>query len=147
PEAVAHLLQALALAQRMRASAPREQLLSELDECRDWLDRCATTAPVNYRHLVHLVDAERAWAPGDLDAAAGAFDAALFGSGNRSRPWHRALIAERAALYYLERGLDYLGHTLITEAWHRYEAWGANAKAAQLEAAYPFLRGASTTQR
>jgi diguanylate cyclase (GGDEF)-like protein len=133
----------LALAQRIRSDPhqPPGAMLAEIDTCRQWLSERAADAPFNYLHMSLLVDAERAWAVGDTTAATAAFDAALTESETRSRPWHHALIAERAALYHLEHGLEYQGRTLITEARRRYDAWGATAKVAQLDRAYPFLRG------
>ncbi|MDQ1721622.1 MAG: hypothetical protein QOI26_1356, partial [Pseudonocardiales bacterium] len=148
-ESVAHLFQALALAQRIRTD-PRQApdaMLAEIDTCRQWLSERAVDAPFNYLHMVRLVDAERAWAVGDTTAATAAFDAALTESENRSRPWHRALIAERAALHHLDHGLEYHGRILMIEARRRYDAWGATAKVAQLDRTYPFLRGSLTTGR
>ena len=56
------------------------------------------------------------------------------------RPWHEALIAERAAGFYLAHGLDQAGHELLAQARRHYAAWGASAKVAQLDWAYPTLR-------
>jgi diguanylate cyclase (GGDEF)-like protein len=138
---LAHLLQALALAERVRATAPadRPAVLAELDVCRDWLAARAADAPGNFLHLLRLVDAERAWATDDFPAAVGAFDAALREVEPRHRPWHRALITERAALCHLAYGLEHTGHTLLGEARRAYEAWGATAKVRELADRYPFL--------
>ena len=56
------------------------------------------------------------------------------------RPWHRALITERAARFYLAHGLDQTGYDLLAQARQDYAAWGATAKVAQLDWAYPALR-------
>src|SRR5439155_991565 len=74
----------------------REALLSELDEVMGWLAARAVDAPENFLHLLRLVEAERAWAVGDFRAAALGFDAARREAAGRRRPWHRALITERA---------------------------------------------------
>jgi diguanylate cyclase (GGDEF)-like protein len=141
---LAHLLQALALAERVRSAASAEltavsAALAELDACRDWLAARAADAPGNFLHLLRLVDAERAGATGDFPAAVVAFDAALREVGPRQRPWHRALITERAALYHLAHGLEHTGHTLLGEARRWYELWGATAKVRELDRRYPFL--------
>jgi diguanylate cyclase (GGDEF)-like protein len=138
----AYLLQALALARRTRIAAPNERVrvLAELDVCRDWLALRAADAPGNFRHLLRLVEAERAWAVGDFRAAASAFDAALHEAAPRQRPWHRALIAERAAAFHLGHGLEYAGRQLLAEALRQYQAWGATAKVRELGRAYPYLR-------
>ena len=103
PTAVARLLRGLALAGQARASHgdQRGALLSELDEVTRWLAARAADAPDNFLHLLRLLEAERAWAVGDFRAAALAFDAARREVAQRQRPWHRALITERAARFYL----------------------------------------------
>ena len=141
PTAVARLLRALALAGQARdADADADQrggLLAELDELTRWMAARAADAPDNFLHLLRLVEAERAWAAGDFRAAALAFDAARHEAAQRQRPWHRALIAEHAARFYLARGLEHAGHDLLAQARQEYLAWGATAKVAQLDWAYP----------
>jgi len=140
--AVARLLCGLALAGQARASDGDERggLLSELDEVTQWLATHAADAPDNFLHLLRLLEAERAWAAADFRAAALAFDAARREAAGRQRPWHRALIAERAARFHLAHGLDHAGHDLLAQARHDYLAWGATAKVDQLDWAYPALQ-------
>jgi len=137
--AVARLLRGLALAQQARAADAdeREGLLSELDDVTGWLAAHAANAPDNFLHLLRLLEAERAWAAGDFRAAALAFDAAELEVARRQRPWHRALIAERAGGFYLAHALDHAGHDLLARARQYYLSWGAAAKVAQLDWAYP----------
>ena len=78
-----------------------------------WLADRAAAAPVNFLHLLRLVEAERAWAVGDFHAAVLAFDAARHEAAQRRRPWHRALIAEHAARFCLAHGVDHAGHDLL----------------------------------
>jgi PAS domain S-box-containing protein len=142
--ALAHLVQALALAERLRSEpltgAEREAVSAELDGCREWLAARAADAPVNFSHLVRLVDAERAWASGAEWAAAREFDAAQHEVSGRSRPWHRAFILERAAAFHLAHGLGHTGYRLLAEARHAWQAWGATGKVRELDRVYPFLR-------
>ena len=105
-----------------------------------WLAARAADAPDNFLHLLRLLEAERAWAVGDFQAAVLAFDAARREAAQRQRPWHRALIAERAARFYLAHGVDHAGYDLLAQARQEYLAWGATAKADQLDWAYPALR-------
>jgi signal transduction histidine kinase len=142
PTAVARLLRGLALAGQARAGDGGElgARLAELDEVTRWLAARAADAPDNFLHLLRLAEAERAWTAGDFRAAALAFDAARREAALRQRPWHRALIAERTARFYLAHGLDHAGHELLAQARHEYIAWGATAKAGQLDWAYPALR-------
>jgi signal transduction histidine kinase len=141
PSALARLLRGLALAGEVRANHDDDgRLLSELDEVTGWLAARAVDAPDNFLHLLRLLEAERAWALGDFRAAALGFDAARREVAGRPRPWHRALITERAARFLLARSLDHAGFELLAQARQHYLAWGASAKVDQLDWAYPALR-------
>jgi signal transduction histidine kinase len=59
----------------------------------------------------------------------------------RRRPWHRALIAERAARFFLAHGVEQTGYDLLAHARSDYLAWGAAAKVGQIDWAYPPLGG------
>jgi PAS domain S-box-containing protein len=143
PVVQARLLRVLAIGEQLRAGVPdaeRAELTAELEACHAWLAARAADAPVNFGHVLSLMDAELAWATGDHWAAAEAFDTALRDLDGRSRPFHRALTAERAASFHLERGLERVGRGLLAEARRHYAAWGAVAKVRDLDRAYPFLR-------
>ena len=141
PIALTRLLRGLALAAQIRARRDDERAgaRAELDEVTGWLAARATDAPANFLHLLRLLEAERAWALGDLRAAELGFDAARREVAGRPRPWHRALITERAARFYLARSLDHLGFQLLAQARQHYLVWGATAKVDQLDWAYPAL--------
>ena len=145
--AVARVLRGFALAAGARAAAADERpgLLAELEELIGWLGARAEDAPMNFLHLLRLLEAERAWAAGDMGAAALAFDAARDEVAGRQRPWHRALITERAARFALARGLQQVGVELLGQARQMYLSWGASAKVAQLDSAYPVLRSPADT--
>ncbi|MDT7586422.1 MAG: hypothetical protein QOE32_3972, partial [Pseudonocardiales bacterium] len=114
PIALARLLRGLALAGEVRASHDHDDaLLAELDEMTGWLAARAADAPDNFLHLLRLLEAERAWALGDFRAAALGFEAALREAASRQRPWHRALITERAARFFLARSYDHAGFELL----------------------------------
>jgi signal transduction histidine kinase len=142
PTALARLLRGMALAEQARGAddGERAAVLAELDEMSGWLAARAADAPENFLHLLRLLDAERAWAVRDFRAAAQAFDTARQEVAKRQRPWHRALITERAARFHLAHGLDQAGRDLLAEARYHYGAWGAAAKVAQLDWAYPALQ-------
>src|SRR4051794_5257104 len=139
PGATGRLVRGPASAAQERPADPvqRTALLAELDEMSDWLAARATDAPANFLHLLRLLEAERAWATGDFRAAATAFDAARREVGRQQRPWHRAVITEHAARFALAHGLDQAGSDLLAEARLLCDAWGATAKVAQLDWAYP----------
>jgi diguanylate cyclase (GGDEF)-like protein len=134
PVALAHTLQGLALARRLRRAetSGKATLRTEFDASRTWLARRAADAPGNYLHLVHLLDAELAWADGDYWAAHRAFDDGITLAHRAQRPWHQALLTERAALLHLEQGLSNAGQPLMAAAYGVYEAWGADAKLRQI---------------
>jgi signal transduction histidine kinase len=136
------LLRGLALAEEARATDgdARDRLLAELDDLTRWLAGWVADAPDNFVHQLRLIEAERAWAVGDFRAAVLAFDAARRDVADRRRPWHKALIAERAARFYLAHGVERAGHDLLAEARHDYLGWGATAKVDQIDWAYPPLR-------
>ncbi|RSM70110.1 hypothetical protein DMB66_09590 [Actinoplanes sp. ATCC 53533] len=140
--ALARLLRCLSLARRLRTAGGDAGLVGELTVTRQWLARRAADAPGNFRHLLHLVDAEQAWALGDFAAAIRLFDAGLHEVARR--PWHQALLAERAGRFHLEQGLPHAGRNLLTEARDGYRRWGAGSKVARLEAEHAFLRGTAT---
>jgi diguanylate cyclase (GGDEF)-like protein len=139
--AAAYLLSALASAEQARAApaADRDVPLDQLDQAIDWIAARADDAPYNFLHLLRLVEAERAWARDDFRAASFAFDAAAREAASRQRPWHRALILERAGRFWLAHGMASLGHTLLGDARRAYLAYGAAAKVDQLRWAYPTL--------
>ncbi|MES2264017.1 MAG: diguanylate cyclase [Pseudomonadota bacterium] len=137
-----YVLQALALAQRAQAAPESERtaLWAQFDQCRDWMARRAADAPVNFLHLLKLIDAEQAWAQGDAGAAGMLFDDALCEAEKRQRPWHHALIAERAGLCQLALGMRHAGRMLLADARRRYLTWGAAAKVRHMEDRHDFLR-------
>jgi hypothetical protein len=105
-------------------------LLAELDELIGWLAARAENAPMNFLHMLRLLEAQRAWAAGDAGPAALAFDAARDEVAARQRPWHRALISERAAHFNFAQGLRHIGFELLAQSRQEYLAWGATAKVA-----------------
>ncbi|WP_053076750.1 AAA family ATPase [Caenimonas sp. SL110] len=117
-----------------------------LAHCRQWLAARAADQPYNFMHLLALVDAESAWARGDMNAAVETFDRALVLAQTRQRPWHCALITERAGIFHLEAGLQYTGRKLLAEARDRYERWGASAKVARMVSEHAFLRSEEDSQ-
>jgi diguanylate cyclase (GGDEF)-like protein len=141
--AMAYVLHALALAQRLRATAALERSagLAELDRSRDWVKQRASEAPDNFLYALRLIEGERAWAVGDFATGSVAFEAALIEAQLQRSPQHEALVAERAGLFYLEHGLKRYGRLLLLDAFRLYERWGATGKARRLEAEHPFMLG------
>ncbi|KPM50718.1 serine/threonine protein kinase [Frankia sp. R43] len=154
--AVARLTLAIALAAQVRAAGAQDAgaqdaeqhdtPLRELDTSIEWLAARAADAPSNFLPLLRLVEAERAWAVGNFHEAAYAFDVALREVSVRIRPWHRALVLERAARFYLAHAMEEAGHALLATARRQYLEWGATAKVSQLDWAYPGLRSSTLAE-
>ena len=144
--AIARVLQALALAEKARSlpAAERAPVLEELDNtCLKWLALRAADAPENFMHLLRWVEAERAWAADSVWVAGAAFDTAVQEAALHSRPWHRALINERAALFQMNQGMEHSARPLLMQACEIYEAWGAEGKVRELRRTHAFLRAGS----
>lgn len=134
-------LRGVSAAQQLRAGvAPRAQLLARLEASRDALHAWSGPSPANFGHLALFLDAEHAALTGDPATAMRAYDAALQAADLVVRPWHHALIAERAGLFALDQGWTRAGLALLSEARRRYGDWGASAKVQALERAHPDLR-------
>lgn len=146
---IAHVLQALALAHRARTgpAGERDALLEEFDGHRTWLAARAEDAPGNFRHLLHLLDAERAWAVDDFRTAIRTFDEAQREVSRHRRPWHQGLILERAAEFNEEYGIEQSAEALLVRARARYQAWGAVAKVRDIDRRHPAVRGVQTGPR
>jgi diguanylate cyclase (GGDEF)-like protein len=144
-----HLIQALALAHRIRQAdvPPGEEVLAEFAENRDWLSRRADDAPANFTHLRHLVDAELAWATGDKWTAVTRFEAAMQAARTGRHGWQTPYVIERAALFHLASDLGHTARPLLAEARRAYAAWGIAGKVRRMELEHPFLRIAGGTQR
>jgi GAF domain-containing protein/HPt (histidine-containing phosphotransfer) domain-containing protein len=143
--ALARVLQGLALAEKARAlpAAERPPVIAELDACLAWLTTRAADAPENFLHLQRWLEAERAWASDTVWAAGMAFDVAVQEAALHDRPWHRALILERAGLFHLAHGMEEGARPLMLQACDLYDAWGAAGKTRELRRAHPFLRAGS----
>jgi predicted ATPase/signal transduction histidine kinase len=141
----AYLFAALARAWQLQrgnsSAADAAVLMAELQECRVWLEGRAADQPYNFLHLSLLVQAEQAWALGDMWKAATTFDAAVVEANARQRPWHKALITERAGLFGLAHGLAGAGRYMLAKARDHYQSWGAIAKADQMQREHVFLQG------
>jgi diguanylate cyclase (GGDEF)-like protein len=141
---LAHVFAAMSSAQRLRdagagteAGQPHLKVLTRIS---GWLAQRAEEAPANYLHLLHLVDAERLWAEGEIVAAGQAYERAMAGAAKRHRPWHGAWITERAARFWLAHGFERAGRWLIAEAARLYNDWGASGKVRVLLEEFTFLR-------
>jgi PAS domain S-box-containing protein len=101
----------------------------------------------NFEHIVALFDAELAGLAGDLDRAAALFAKARSLAAAQNNPLLEALVCERTAATLLVRGQPRLAVGPLLDARDRYSRWGAFAKVAQLDEAWPELAAATGTGR
>lgn len=127
PTALANMLHSLALIARLRtADAPaRSVLLGQLDQNQAWLAGRAADAPMNFSHLFDLVEAQRLDALGQPWAALQTFEQAMRAAQAHQRPWHHALITERAGQCAMRHGQEHAGRALLARAHDLYRHWGA----------------------
>ena len=138
---LANILQSLSLLVQFRAAAAtdRPALLQQIHSNQQWLSDRAEAAPMNFRHLYELVEAERFDALDQPWKAIQAFQQAMRLAQAQRRPGHLALITERAGLFSLRRELEYSGRGLLVRAHELYLAWGAIGKAETMRTLLPFL--------
>ncbi|MBL0726457.1 AAA family ATPase [Piscinibacter sp. HJYY11] len=147
--AVARALRVLSLADQLRSAAEEDKpkLVEELDATLAWVKARATDAPANFAHLAAWLDAERAWALESVWTAGAAFDAAVTAAKDVPRPWHKALIHERAALFRLSQGMEEAAKPILFAACELYDAWGAAGKVKELRRQHAFLRSGKGLSR
>ncbi len=100
------------------------------------LRRWADSAPMNFLHKVHLVEAER-WRTARPDQAAIHYERAIELALAHGYQHDTALAQEYAAEFYLERGMERLGRNYLRECYASYRRWGANAVLRRIENTYP----------
>jgi diguanylate cyclase (GGDEF)-like protein len=137
----AHLMQGLALAQRLQdgSAADVPAQAAELDAVCAWMAARAVDAPANFLYMQRWLEAERAWAQGEGWEATRLFNLALQEVAKTRSPLHHALMLERCALLQYAEGMEEFGAQLLVDAMDGYRAWGATAKVAQMQARHAFL--------
>jgi PAS domain S-box-containing protein len=141
---IAGVLSAVHRAGRARTmpEAQRTAALRTLRGDLQWVVKRAEDAPMNFLHLQHWLEAELAWTSRDNWTACAAFETAIVEAEKHHRPWHHALITERAGRFHLAHGHERHALGLITQARVAYDAWGAAGKVRALEQEFEFLRQA-----
>jgi PAS domain S-box-containing protein len=122
-------------------AAERLELIERLrEEQLPWVAQRAVDMPQNYLHLLWWLEAELAWTADDTWAAGAKFERAVKAAADHRRPWHHALISERAARFHLDHGFDRTGRALLRQARDAYAAWGADGKVKALHDEFAELR-------
>jgi predicted ATPase/signal transduction histidine kinase len=118
-------------------TAEQEALLAKITSNQKILQKRAHHAPMNFQHKYDLVEAERARVLGQKWEAAALYEKAITGARENEYLQEEALAYELAAKFYLAQGMEKIAHTYLTEAYQRYQRWGALAKLKHLERQYP----------
>ena len=125
----------------------KEEILTQVDDNQDTLEKLARSAPPNYRHKHHLVEAERMRVlGGESDVILSHYDQAIALSGESEFIHEEALADELAARYLLSQGLKTPARTHLQAALEKYETWGAKRKVAHLRSRYPGLIADNRTE-
>lgn len=114
-------------------------LWQQVEENQQMMERWGRSAPMNYRHKVDLVEAERQRLLGQKLIAIELYDQAIAGAKAQEYLQDEALANELAAKFYLNWGKETIAQVYFQEASYCYLRWGATAKVRHLETHYPTL--------
>ena len=118
----------------------KEEILTQVHDHQETLEKLARCAPSNYLHKHHLVEAERLRVlDGEPDTIMYHYDQAIVLSGESEFIHEEALANELAARYLLNQGQSDDARAYLRSAMEKYEAWGAKRKVAHLKSRYPGL--------
>ena len=118
---------------RTSSALDRKAVRSVIKKLRKW----AASAPMNYEHRLHLVQAEFARVLGRDAAARDHYDKAILLAGQNRYINDGALAAGLAGRYYFERGVTHAARAYLRDAHYAYTQWGAHALARRLDASFP----------
>ncbi len=118
----------------------KEEILTQVNDNQALLEKLARSAPPNYRHKHHLVEAERMRVlEGESDAIMHHYDQAIALARESEFIHEEALANELAARYLLNQGQNDTARSYLRSAMEQYEIWGAKRKVAHLKSRYPGL--------
>ena len=118
----------------------KEEILTQVNDNQALLEKLARSAPPNYRHKHHLVEAERMRVlEGQSDALLSHYDQAIALARESEFIHEEALANELAARYLLNQGQSDAARSYLRSALEKYEVWGAKRKVAHLKSRYPGL--------
>ena len=141
PSVVFHMVDALAALAVLPSATGSQKgvLLKRVRGQITALRKLAKHAPQNYLHRMHLAQAELHRVEGRTDAAIASYDRAIELAREHGFVQDEALAGELAARFYLASGKSKVARTYMSDAHQAHVAWGATAKAKQLERAFPEL--------
>ncbi len=108
-------------------------LRRQLKKMRQWSKLC----PANYESRYLLMEAERLKVTGRFKDAVKMYEAAVKSADEHGHTNIKAMANERAAICYLNEGIEEPAWAYINAAFKAYRKWGAKAKVTELEKRYP----------
>jgi predicted ATPase/signal transduction histidine kinase len=115
------------------------EILAQVDIHQTTIYQWAQTAPMNYLHKWHLIEAEKQRVLGNRAAALEHYDQAVAGAKKHHFVQEEALANELATKFYLDWGKERIAQVYAIEAYYCYGRWGAIAKVDHLATIYPQL--------
>jgi predicted ATPase/GAF domain-containing protein/HPt (histidine-containing phosphotransfer) domain-containing protein len=129
----------LAALARDAESERRPTLLARLRADVETYARWSSACRHNFAHRHSLLSAELASLDGHVEGAMAHYEEAISWGTEHGFMHHVALASELAGRFYHAAGRAKIARLFLSEARYHYERWGALAKVAQLEQAYPDL--------
>ncbi len=139
-----HFYSALTHLALLPTSSTSEQalILAKVEVHQAIVAQWSATAPMNYQHKWHLIEAEKQRLLGHRAQAIEQYDLAISGAQKHQFINEEALANELAAQFFLEWGKESIAQVYLTEAYYSYTKWGAKAKVDHLTSRYPQLLSA-----
>ncbi len=120
-------------------AAEQAVMLAQIETHQSILAEWSQTAPTNYLHKWHLVEAEKQRVLGNRALAIEHYDLAITGAETNQFLNEEALANELTAKFYLDWGRVKVAQVYMTAAYYGYIRWGATAKVIDLTTRYTQL--------
>ncbi|MFK7952580.1 MAG: AAA family ATPase [Ekhidna sp.] len=127
----------VSLAVARENSGKKSQLVRRAKKNISQFRKWAKFNPTNHQHKLDLLLAELAALKGNDDEARKHFDLAIKGAENGEFLNEEALSLERAGLYYLSTGQNFIAENYLRKSYQTYKEWGATAKVQDLKKRFP----------
>jgi signal transduction histidine kinase len=142
-----NLYHSLALFASCDDAGKKEEYLAQAEKLQRSMSLWAKTAPQNFAHKWHLVEAERQRVLGNASSAAEHFDRAIVGAKRNGYLNEEAVANELAGKFYLSTGEKQAARYHMEEARRKYREWGAFAKADLIDRQFADLLYDGTQRR
>ncbi|MGK7903016.1 MAG: ATP-binding protein [Hormoscilla sp.] len=121
------------------SNSEKQDLLDRVEKNQAKMGIWAGHAPMNNKHKLDLVEAEKCRVLGQKAEAIELYNKAIAGAKENEYIQEEALANELAAKFYLDWGQEKIARVYMMDAHYCYTRWGATAKVRHLEENYPQL--------